>query len=733
MFDNEIDNLGKGAFVQSLTYKKPHKWKETAIIAAIDMEYTEKGLLSVQLSIEGHLSIDYLNPKKDFFISDLKEIIKTRIKEAGIPLYQNKGKTHGRPKTVYLASYYSTAEFSMIKKFWNDASVRNVTQKIVNISFPLTSHKQVDKKTGKTRMRTDVRCSIIDIYHFFMDMKTRTGRKSLEDIADEFEGVKKLGGKYSLEGIGNKTKQYWITHMDKLLKEYPVHFEQYALQDVIITEKLFREYRNKIWGELKIDLLQAPTNGSIATSYFRMFEMSPGEKYGNMNSMARRFVLLCSHGAVMVALKRGVFDNMYENDFTGFYSYALANSEFLPRDSGDIISASTIEEVLSGYDGWVKVKFAFPDALNGKRIFPTLPVQEHYPGTKKKTLILFPKTGISYCTVSEVRGAQAFGAKIEFIEGYYYITGTRKPSDFAKKQIALRAEAKTKGDRIGEAIHKSQPNHFTGKLFQHKGGFDLTNAKTIAGYLHCPLEDVVSSNFSFDMEGVDKDIAYNEKYLAPEKAKSKNAYLLRVKATGGKSSSEMRIGACWLPEHHSIILGRARAALWWVVNTYGENVTHLSTDSYHDTKPLSGDIDTPFGKYLIHQTHEKPQRMVINRTKLYTFADRIAHHALHLSLKDSDAMRDLIENKQTAKYVKKGRRTLRSAIVENKAFGSKYEKEMQFDNRFDNKMKIVMQNRVETYEPWENVEEYFAYVEYLNALTPAAERKRDAAYRKEQK
>lgn len=726
MLTNEINKMGKGAYIQSLTYKKPHKWKETAIICSIDFEYTkQRGLVSVQLSIEGHTSIDYIDPEKgkEFYIKDLRDIIMRRIKENKISsrLWED-GKNKGN-KTVYLASFYSTAEFSQIKRFWNDVSVRNVTQDIINISFALTSHEREDKKTGKTRVITDVRCSIIDIYHFFSDLKTASGKKGLKDVANEFEAVKKLGGKYNLEGIGGKTYKYWITHMDKLLEQHPAKFEQYALQDVIITEKLLREYRKKVWIELQVDLLQAPTNGAIATNYFRMHEMAPGEKYGNTNTMARRFILECAHGAVMVALKRGTFKNIYENDFTGFYSYSLANCEILPRNSDDIITAYSLEEALSGYDGWVKVEFIFPTTFNNKKVYPSLPVQELHPGTKRKSVILFPRSGKSYCTVSEVRGALAFGAEIRFIEGYYYLKGTNKPSRFAKKQIELRAAAKDKKDRVGEGIHKSQPNHFTGKLLQHKGGFDLSSAKIIAGYLHCSLENVVSNTSGealFDIEELKKDIEYNEKTLTPEKAKKKNAYLRRVVGTGGKVSSETRIGACFLPEHWSLILGRSRAALWWVVNTYGEDVTHLSTDSFHDTKPLSGDIMTPFGMYKIHQTTDNGKTMVINRTKLYIYNDKPIHHAVHI--REEKKLVEMIKKGDKQKYAKTGKRTLRSAIIEDKAFGGEYEKEMRYDSRWDNKMELQPDG---SYMPWNSILDYFIYIKNEKLISPEGVKRED--------
>lgn len=756
MLKNKIEELGKPAYSQSLKYKVPHKRKtpEQAILGAIDFEYQlledRDRLISVQLSIEGNIRIFYITDEesKTFGIDELRELILSLLVELKI-----KPQKDGKMRKVYLASYYSTAELSQLKDFWNKASVRNVTPKIVNIVFPLKKRKtRKDRKNEGYFM-----CSLIDIYHFFVDMKTETGKKSLEAVSNEFKECRKLGGKMSIEGVGGNTEDYWKSHMLEFKDKYPVEFEKYALQDVIITEALLRAYRKKEWEELKVDLLQAPTNGAIATTFFRSFEMKEGEVFGNTNIPARKFILECSHGAVMVALKRGKFWSIYENDFTGFYGYSMRNAKLLPRNAEDIIPASNLKQLLSGYDGWAKVRFEFPKKYNEKKVFPTLPVQEYIPlnrvspsitptsdngslvvsakdlirekkqennnaceaRSKKSSLILFPRTGVSYCTVCEIRGAMAFGCKIEFLDGWYYTEGTNKFSDFAKKEIALRAKARTRGDKVGEAIHKSLPNHLVGKLFQHKGGFEIERAQDIADYLEEPLTDVISGKREVSMEVIEEDIerrleeGLEGKAHAPRAIKKLSkkdprlALCLRIKKNGVEITSKTRIGACWLPEVWSLILGRARAALWWVVNQYGLDPVHLSTDSFHDVNPLAGELDTPFGAYLIHTTKEKPEVMIINRTKLYLHGERVAQHAVHLPPAQKELVRKMITDAVKAKYDKTSTNTLRSAALKEEAFGGGYEKEMQFDPRWDNKVKIEADG---SYRAWECIEEYFTYV-----------------------
>jgi len=175
MLRNEIETFGKLLFIQSLTSLKTREFRtpEQAIIGAIDFEYYKKRLISVQLSIEGRTKFILIDAKlsETFDIDNLKGIILDFLDEIGI-----KYRSQKKPKHLYLASYYSTAELSMLKDFWNKSSVRHVMPKIVNVSFPL-----LKRKTERKGKRHDglFFCSIIDIYHFFTDMKTPEGKKEL--------------------------------------------------------------------------------------------------------------------------------------------------------------------------------------------------------------------------------------------------------------------------------------------------------------------------------------------------------------------------------------------------------------------------------------------------------------------------------------------------------------------------------------------------------------------------
>lgn len=163
-----------------------------------------------------------------------------------------------------------------------------------------------------------------------------------------------------------------------------------------------------------------------------------------------------------------------------------------------------------------------------------------------------------------------------------------------------------------------------------------------------------------------------------------------------------------MPEWWSLILGRARAALWWVINKYAIDPVHISTDSFHDVAALNKEIETPFGVYIFEATHKKAEKMCINRTKLYTHGEKIAQHAVHIN--DKPLVRKMIEDAIKTTYNKTGSNTLRTAAMNEEAFGGSYEKEMKFDPRWDGKMKIVVGlDGEESYEVWECIEDYFVW------------------------
>ena len=674
MLDNEIDRIGNVAYFQSLKHQKRQGRFKNALTGAIDMEYDKEGLISVQIGIKNREFIFYYDEDFDgnnFYIKDLNILIKKCL-----DTMQFYYKSHKRYRHLFLASYWSTAELSQIKNFWEDSRVRNVSQSLMNISF------NIHPKTFNV--------TILDIFHFFSDLKTK--RKDLDTIAKLYG----LEGKISLERFKGKSEEYWKKHMRELLNIDKNLFERYALQDIRITKQLIEKHRNRVFNETGIDIYNQKTNGSIAISFFRQNKMAEGEIFGNRNTKSRRFILKCSHGAVMCALKRGWVKQVYENDFSGFYTRTSVNTKLLPKSEKDIIFTNDLDEILdNAYDGWTEVYFKFPKKFK----YPTLPVQEYHPYLKKPSMILFPRCGISFCTVSEIRTALDFGAEIDLLGGYYYNEGTDSWSEFAEEQMKLREEAQKNNDEIGSAIHKNMPNAAVGKLFQHKGGFDIENTKLISKFLKCDLKNVIENNLS--ISNIDSLINYTTD-------KTELKLLKKIKKNG--TNDNVRIGVAWLPEWWSIILGRARAVLWWVVNKYGTDPVHLSTDSFHDVSPLNGDIETPFGAYKIEEKEiSSGKDMFIVRTKLNVHGDNIVHHSLHLP---QTKAKEIIINNQNIKYERIGRCTIRDGILNNNNFGKEKVQEMSFQTGWDNKMKIITNYKgEEEFEVWENIEEFFDFVD----------------------
>jgi hypothetical protein len=710
MLNKEIDEIGFTVYSQELKSLEAKGLLASAITGSIDMEYEGKELLSTQISIEGQERIYYMNYTD---IPQLKALILKQLDDQGVNY-----KSPKKPIHLFLATYWSSAEFNNINNLWEDADMRHVTPKIMNANF-IGFKRYYKKRDGSQGSKTTLHITLLDIFHFFTDLKMPLDENG-HRLGKGLVNVAKLYGlnaqKMSLDGIGGLSGKYWIEHMATLKTKHPLKFRQYALQDVTVTEELMKKHRDIMFNETGIDLFRAHTNGGIAMSYFRTFKMHKGQEFGNSNGAARKLALLCGHGGVMVALKHGLVKTVYENDFKQFYTNISANTKKLPRNAEEIYAAGDLAELLSGYDGWGKVKFHFPDTYKGKKLWPTLPVQELFPNSAKISCVLFPKNGISFCTVTEIRTAMLFGAKIEFMEGYYYIDGSGAWSVFAKEQVEYRETAQKKEKLIEAALHKSMPNAAVGKLLQHKRGKSLASIKAVAEYLEVSVKDVYMGNYGI------ADLEYTKEL---EKDNKKAMSLLNKILP---DHQEHGVGSSWLPEWWIVILGRARAALWWTVNTYAIDPVHLSTDSFHDVKPLTERLNTPAGIMPIEVKHtHQGEDMFLSRTKLSIHGNKVIHepetitedqergeysssvisHALHA---DRVTGGKLIVADKTAKYIKNGNMTLFQAMAQGCQFADAYKQEMTFNPGFDYKVKILENGE---YEPWENIAEYFAFKKEL--------------------
>lgn len=84
-----------------------------------------------------------------------------------------------------------------------------------------------------------------------------------------------------------------------------------------------------------------------------------------------------------------------------------------------------MDELLDGgvIDGIVRVRFMFPEDTR----FPCLPVF--------KQRLLFPLSGVSHCTLSELRVALSMGCNVSLYDGWYYKEGTDSLGMFLNDQL----------------------------------------------------------------------------------------------------------------------------------------------------------------------------------------------------------------------------------------------------------------------------------------------------------
>lgn len=231
MLERQLKKLGNGIFRQSIKQHASKGKYKNALLGAIDFEWGGGFLLSIQIQIEGHNYIHYLpEGQKLTSIDELRKLILEDMVKAGFTDYKTK------TQHLYLASYWSTAELSKVARFWEMSQVINTTNSLMNVTFP--GYSTVSPE-GKTKTRLTV--TILDVYHFFKYAKVK--KKGLDSVAKLYG----FEGKVTLEGFNGHTELYWKQHMDELLKLYPTKFEEYALQDTILTESLLRKHRDIIY------------------------------------------------------------------------------------------------------------------------------------------------------------------------------------------------------------------------------------------------------------------------------------------------------------------------------------------------------------------------------------------------------------------------------------------------------------------------------------------------------
>lgn len=573
--------------------------------------------------------------------------------------------------TIMLVSHFSTAELSHVQDFWEEAEVRRV------------SAAQVYNATYRIDQRT--RLVVMDNYHFWN--VGNNGSASLFAVAAKF-GERKVELPPDLP----------IKKACRAYLQRP-EFRFYAIWDAVLCARVFHKFRERLWADYEIDLIQYPTSASLAMAVYRRHFL--GADAQAPDSAVRKQAWLSLWGGRAEAYRQGDFTGGWTlRDVTSLYPSAEKLLGILPR-AEDWISRLSPQS----WRGLCRVKFRFPAQI----AYPVLPVCHD-----KK--LIFPRSGVSDCTLDEAKLARDLGAELEWLSVWEYDSGDTTLTDFMAYFMEEKERLSEYGamdgdqwrpcahqgececamkDEVGREIDKLMMNSLIGKLSQNKGDVDVEEMKRFAEKERIPLAVAMSPSF-----------------LHPE-----------------KPASRFRIGGYIMPEWSALILGKARAIMGALLNHVGVSLI-CSTDSMLVPDHLNDLVDEAMkaqGVVLTNKNKGKQTRLVrVVRNRVYAATstkDEIvfgASHAIHLGSKNRDceeceagkckdpkhnALRFILSD--ASEYVKIKRMGLKTAIRSGERFFSEEPAKMEFSRAWDDKRRLLASGGS---EPWDSIEEYDATV-----------------------
>lgn len=585
--------------------------------------------------------------EKDFTWQELAEWVQTNMKKWGYSLRDY--------SQILLVSHFSTAELSHVENFWEAAQVRRVSAaQVYNASYKINERS---------------RLVVMDNYHFWN--VGNNGNASLFAVAEKFGEAKiVLPPDLPIE----KTNRAYL--LDG-------RFREYAIWDAVLCARVFHKFRERLWADHEIDVIQYPTSASLAMAVYRRHFLP--ESFACPDVRVRRQAWQSLWGGRAEAYKQGDFFGAYTlRDVTSLYPSSERLLEILPRPQ-DWVERLYPET----WRGLCRVQFEFPPETK----FPCLPIC--HAGK-----LIFPLSGTSDCTLDEARLAHHLGAKLDFLAVWEYDQGDTSLTDFMTHfaREKARCEEEIEGemkDAVGRELAKLMMNSLIGKLSQNKGDIDIEDMKAFAEKIDVPLKVCISPSF-----------------IHPEKPQGK-----------------FRIGGHIMPEWSALILGKARSIMAALLNEVGESLI-CSTDSMLIPDHLNEKVDQAMMRHKVILTNKNKglvtSQVRIVRNRVYaaiTKEKKIvfgASHAIHLGYKKRgckacekgecqeethSALRFILSSQKD--YEKIRRNGLKTAIRKGQKFFAEEEVTMTFSREWDQKRRLladgssVAWRSVADYSEWE--------------------------------
>jgi hypothetical protein len=470
--------------------------------------------VSVQFAVSGGAKAIYHPLKQSITWEELLDYTLDFFKKIGVNIPPTpSGKRH-----IYLIVFYGYAELSQISDFRDEKT-----------EIQLYSNKAVSTRREVAKGEDVYVLNIVDLRGYF--------KTSLGELAKTV-GLTKVDIQ-----VDGKPHKYWITHMLELYQKHPKLFDEYALNDVEITVKVwdtlkrgldphsYRTLASLAMAEFRLSMKKLPVKAKrIEESFARKvvgsedYEVRKRKRLifdGDWN--VRRYACLSYAGGNNQAFIRGYMKGLNAK-FYDFVSLYITAGMIQPLPNEDTVWKKLSVEDVADYEGYCNVKFKFPETEE----YPCLPIQ-----LGVMNMLMFPLEGETWCTLSELRQAVNSNAKILDFSGYGFLPADSEINHELKPYFhklltaknALKAEG---GKGIEYAMVKSKLVDVVGKLMVRSKKYDV---KKIGKF----IKDMQSPQ-AF------RDIAMYK--LSREFYESKGA-----------------VGSTWTPEWASLILGNSRACV----------------------------------------------------------------------------------------------------------------------------------------------------------------------------
>jgi len=568
------DQISKifGAYDRVLTPKNPHKRFKSVSIFGFDTEFHDDRLLSIQLS--GFSGSKLITENLESYgarnlISDLTRYFEPDLAERN-----------------YLIAHFATADIGKLKDYLLDFRFKPVNRAL-HADFVKVEDSESEFKT-KTLKIDGKTFKIIDLFAYFPC--------SLEKIG-EMIGLPKLEADRA--------------NILEFMRQNPEAFKAYALRDAEICMRAFNQFRNLIWSEFQVEVLKCPTIASVAGEIFRTrflkepvapyeFEESYRDyktKQGWSKTKTSKIRFSGSRDVRNLALRAywgGRAECFFHGLIKGHFRYYDVVSLYpsasmlqpLPNKDTEWLRFTSLDDI-HNLEGFAKVEFEFPDDC----MYPCLPVFG-----KIFNRLYFPKSGISYCTIAEIKEALRLGCEIKSIQGFGFKPGPKEIEHPLKAYMADMLNRKNQSSGLMRETYKLLMNALIGKLAQRN------------------VEDNISAQQAYYIQhGV--PLCKAMRYKAPERA-----------------------GPLWAPEWASLILGRARAIMSQFISkgalmTVTDSVllpahVNIECEALNQLRSVGSDLIQEYGE--IHKAF-------LIRTRLYALFNesgeilKEAHHAVHLT------------------------------------------------------------------------------------------------------